>query len=75
VYGKRVGANLAYNATRQTISYGASLALHEDTRYFGSGAEGFWPRTRHALVSTFTARRPDSRDTFSVASVAGVVGA
>jgi hypothetical protein len=74
-YGKRFGANMGYNATRQTISYGLSLALHEDSRYFGSHAAGFWPRTRHALVSTFTARHPDGRDEFSVSSTAGVVGA
>jgi hypothetical protein len=74
-YGKRFGANMGYNVTRQTISYGASLAFHEDTRYFASRDRGVWRRTRHALISTFTARRPDGRDTFSVSSVAGVVGA
>jgi hypothetical protein len=74
-FGKRYGANLAYNATRQTITYGISLALREDTRYFASRAHGIWPRTRHALVSTFTARRPDGRQEFSVAGTAGVVGA
>lgn len=74
-FGKRYGANLAYNATRQTISYGMSLALREDTRYFASRAQGVWPRTRHAIVSTFTARRPDGQQTFSFAGVAGVAGA
>jgi hypothetical protein len=74
-YGKRFGANMGYNATRQTISYGASLAFHEDGRYFASKSHGFWPRTRHALLSTFTARHPDGSDRFSVSSVAGVVGA
>lgn len=74
-FGKRYGANLLYNATRQTITYGTSLPLHEDTRYFASHSQGIWPRTRHALISTFTARHPDGRQTFSVASVAGVVGA
>jgi hypothetical protein len=74
-YGKRFGANLAYNATRQTISYGTSLVFHEDTRYFASHSQRIWPRARHALVSTFTARHPDGSDRFSVSSVAGVVGA
>jgi hypothetical protein len=74
-YGKRFGANMGYNATRQTIAYGTSLVFHEDGRYFASRAQGFWPRTRHALVSTFTARHPDGSDRFSVSSVAGVVGA
>jgi hypothetical protein len=74
-YGKRFGANMAYNVTRQTIAYGTSLVMHEDGRYFASHAQGIWPRTKHALVSTFTARHPDGRDRFSVSSVAGVMGA
>jgi hypothetical protein len=74
-YGKRFGANMGYNATRQTITYGTSLLFHEDNRYFASHAQGIWPRTRHALVSTFTARHPDGSDRFSISSVTGVVGA
>jgi len=74
-YGKRFGANVAYNATRQTIIYGTSSIFHEDTRYFASRADGIWPRAKHALLSTFTARHPDGRDRFSVSSVAGVAGA
>ena len=74
-FGKRYGANLAYNATRQTISYATSLVFHEDTRYFASRDGGVWKRAGHALLSTFTARKPGGRDTFSVSSVAGVVGA
>jgi len=73
--GKRYWSNLAYNAVRQTITYGGSLALHEDTRYFGSRRSGFWPRAGHALLSTFTARHADGRDLFSVSGTAGVIGA
>jgi hypothetical protein len=73
-YGKRFGSNMGYNAVRQTITYTAGLALHEDSRYFGSHAQGFWPRTKHALVSTFTARHPDGSRRFAVSSVAGVIG-
>ena len=74
-YGKRYGANLAYNATRQTLMYRTSLVFREDTRYFASRKSGVWPRAQHALVSTFTARHPDGRQTFSVASFTGVAGA
>jgi hypothetical protein len=74
-YGKRFGSNMAYNAVRQTITYGAGLTFHEDSRYFASHAQGFWPRTKHALVTTFTARHPDGRQSFAVSSVAGVIGA
>jgi hypothetical protein len=74
-YGRRYGAFLAYNGVRQTISYGTAVIFHEDARYFASGKSGVWPRTKHALVSTFTARHPDGRTTFSISSVAGVIGA
>jgi len=74
-YEKRYLSNLGYNAIRQTITYGVAGALGEDYRYFGSTGQGAWRRTRHALVSTFTARHPDGMDRFSFASVAGVVGA
>jgi len=74
-YGKRYGSNLAYNAVRQTITYGTSVAFHEDNRYFASPKHGFWSRTGYAVLSTVTARRPDGRSTFSVSSVTGIVGA
>jgi hypothetical protein len=74
-YGDRFGSNLAYNGIRQTISYGASIAFHEDNRYFASGKHGVWGRTGYAILSTFTARRPDGRQSFSVSSVSGVMGA
>jgi hypothetical protein len=73
--GKRFANNLGYNAVRQTITYGTSIAFDEDDRYHPSHAQGAWPRTKHALVSTFTARHHDGSVGFSVSSVAGVVGA
>ena len=74
-YGERYGSNLAYNAVRQTITYGTSAVFHEDNRYFASHKHGFWARTGYAVLSTVTARHPDGRQTFSVSSVTGVVGA
>ena len=74
-YGERYGSNLAYNAVRQTISYGTSVVFHEDNRYFASHKHGFWARTGYAVLSTVTARHPDGRQTFSVSSVTGVIGA
>jgi len=71
-FGKRYGSNLAYNGVRQVVTYGTSAMFREDNRYFASQKSGFWPRTKHALVSTFTARRPDGRVTFSFSSVVGV---
>src|SRR5258705_1245526 len=74
-YGERYGSNLAYNAVRQTITYGTSAVFHEDNRYFASHKHGFWARTGYAVLCTVTARHPDGRQTFSVSSVTGVIGA
>lgn len=74
-YGERYGSNLAYNGVRQTITYGTSMVFREDNRYFASQKKGFWPRTGYAVLSTVTARHPDGKRTFSISSVAGVLGA
>ena len=74
-YGERYGSDLAYNAVRQTITYGTSIVFREDNRYFASHKHGFWPRTGYAILSTVTARHPDGRRTFSVSAVSGVLGA
>jgi hypothetical protein len=74
-YAKRYWSNLAYNGIRQTITYSGSLVLREDTRYFASGKSGFWPRTRHALISTFTARHANGKDYFSISGTSGVIAA
>jgi hypothetical protein len=74
-FWKRYGSNLAFNGIRQTITYTGSLALGEDTRYFASRRSGFWPRTGHALIGTFSARHADGRDSFSYSATAGVIGA
>jgi hypothetical protein len=74
-FGKRYGSNLAYNGIRQSITYAGSVALREDTRYVASRRSGFWPRTRHALLGTFIARRMDGKEVFSISSTAGVIGA
>lgn len=74
-YGERFGSNVAYNGIRQTITYGTSVAFHEDNRYFASHKHGFWARAGYATLSTVVARHPDGRRGFSVSSVAGIIGA
>src|SRR5258708_6002400 len=74
-YGKRYGSNLAYNAVRQTITYGTSVVLREDNRYFASHKQGVWKRAGYAALSTFTARRPSGATTVSISGISGVLGA
>jgi hypothetical protein len=73
-YGKRVASQMAQNGAHSTLTYGASVLLNEDNRYFACACQGFGPRLGHALASTFTARR-NGREVFSVSSTTGVVGA
>ncbi len=74
-YGKRVANNLAYKAVRNTLSYAASMALHEDNRYFASGKTGIPARVLHALISPAVARRRSGRDSVSISSLSAIVGA
>src|SRR5215471_21063372 len=56
-FGARLGNAYGKHFIRQTLQYGASMALHEDDRYFASGQTGFLQRTKYAIASTFLARR------------------
>ncbi len=58
-YGKRFGSDFGIAAVTTTTRYALSEALHEDTLYYRCECKGMLPRLKHALVSTFTARRGD----------------
>jgi hypothetical protein len=73
-YFTRFGNKMGHHAVHTTLTYATSALLHEDNRYFMCDCQGFRPRLRHALISTFTARR-DGRVVFSISSATGVVGA
>ncbi|HWB83071.1 MAG TPA: hypothetical protein VG675_02945 [Bryobacteraceae bacterium] len=74
-FGKRLANNMGYTIVRNSISYGASIPLHEDNRYTASDRQGFWPRTAYAVSSVVMARHPNGRRSLSVSSLAGIVGA
>lgn len=47
-----------------------SEALREDTRYYPCSCTGLWPRAKHALISSFTARAgPDGHRVFSTPAI------
>ena len=56
-YSKRFGSDFAIAATTTTLRYGLSEALREDTLYYRCECKGLFPRLKHAVISTFTARR------------------
>jgi hypothetical protein len=50
-----------------TTRYGLAEALHEDTLYYRCGCTGVFPRFRHVVISTLTARRgADGHRVFSI---------
>jgi hypothetical protein len=79
-YGKRFESDFGIAAVTTTTRYALSEALREDTLYYRCDCKGVFPRLRHALISTLTARRGvDGRRVFSfpdlVAPYAGTMTA
>ncbi len=56
-YGRRFGSDFSIAAVATTTRYALSEALREDTLYYRCECKGVLPRLRHAVISTFTARR------------------
>jgi hypothetical protein len=73
-YGRRVANSFGQHLIRQTLTFGASSALHEDNRYFASGKSGFGTRLKYAIESTFLARRDDGTRRFSYSRIGADLG-
>jgi hypothetical protein len=75
-YGRRFGSDYGIALIDTTTRYGLSEALKEDTLYYRCECTGVFPRLRHAVVSSLTARRgDDGHRVFSVpALIAPYVG-
>lgn len=56
-YGARFGSNFGINLITTTARYSVAQVLHEDTIYYRCECSGIFARTKHALISTVTARR------------------
>ena len=70
-YGERVASHFG----SALVSSGANLmlgeALREDTKYYPCTCKGIWPRLKHAVASSVTARAgEDGHRVFSIPAVA-----
>jgi len=79
-YSRRFGSNFGIAGVTTTTRYGLAQAFHEDTVYYRCECKGVFPRLRHAVISTLTARRgEDGHSVFSfpalVAPYAGTMTA
>jgi hypothetical protein len=69
-YSKRFGSDLGIAAVSTTTRYALAEAFKEDTIYYRCECKGVMPRLRHAVISTFTARRgEDGHRVFSIPAV------
>jgi hypothetical protein len=73
-YGMRYGSGYAQRIVRETLIFGSSSILHQDNRYFHSTETTTGPRIKHAILSTFTARKDDGSTTFSYTRIGGMLG-
>ncbi|MHB8755611.1 MAG: hypothetical protein ACYC92_11740 [Candidatus Acidiferrales bacterium] len=70
-YGKRIASHVGASAIGGTTEFALAEAFRLDTRYYPCTCKKIWPRVRHALLSTITARAgEDGHRVFSVPSVA-----
>lgn len=79
-YSKRFGSSFAIAAVGTTTRYALAEAFREDTLYYRCECTGLFPRLRHAVISTLTARHgEDGHHVFSfpalVAPYAGTMTA
>jgi hypothetical protein len=58
-YGSRFGSSYGINVVTQTTRYALSELFREDPLYYRCDCSGWLPRTKHALISTVTARKGD----------------
>jgi hypothetical protein len=69
-YGKRFGSDFAIAAVTTTTRYALSRAFREDALYYRCACTGVFPRLRHAVISSFTARHgQDGHSAFSFPAV------
>jgi hypothetical protein len=73
-YGIRFGDEFGRSLVGNSIQYSAAAVLHEDLGYYKCECRGLWQRAGHALLSTFTARRPNGKRTFAISRVMGNYG-
>jgi hypothetical protein len=70
-YGVRVANNFGINLVTQTARYTLAEVFREDTIYYRCECSGILARTKHALISTVTARKgEDGHRVFSFPALA-----
>lgn len=70
-YGERFASHFGSSLTEGTTNLVLAETLRLDTKYYPCTCKGVWPRIRHALISSVTARAgEDGHRVFSIPAVA-----
>ena len=70
-YGERYGWRFGMQIIGHTTEYSFAAAIHEDVSYRRCQCKGFFSRSTHALISTFTAKNTSGSTILSVPSLVG----
>jgi len=73
-YGRRLASTVAWSGIHSTLAFGLDTALHQDPRYFRSGAGG-WRRVGHSLRGTILTRTDSGGETLSTWRLGSAYGA
>ena len=68
---KAMASRAAQTAVQETVRHGLAAMMNHSTEYQPCGCKGFGPKVEHALLETFTDRRPDGSRAISVPMLAG----
>lgn len=68
-YGLRLGNYLAQDTMQLSLQMGAEALLHQDNRYFQSGAHSPWARIKYAVATSVLARGDSGKLRFSFSGV------
>ena len=71
-YGRRFASDFGIAAVTSTVRYGLAEAFKQDAMYYRCDCTGVFPRLKHAVISTLTARRgADGHTVFSIPALVG----
>jgi len=74
-YGRRFASGISRQFISETIRFGVAAADGEDPRYHRSEDAGFWDRTKHVVVESFTSETASGKRIPAYSRFAGTYGA
>ncbi|MBI2820198.1 MAG: hypothetical protein HYX73_09490 [Acidobacteria bacterium] len=72
-YGRRYGSGFAKRSISNIVQLGVETMLGEDSRYFNSRRDGFWPRMKYAVIHSLMVRDREGGREVAVGRIAGTM--